>query len=94
METNWKDGRREIDIIARQGDVIVFVEVKTRSGAFYGWPEEAVGEQKIDHLADAAETYLLDKRLDMEIRFDIISIIHKEGKLDLYHIQDAFAPGA
>lgn len=92
IETNWKAERCEIDIIAREGSTIVFVEVKLRNGAQYGWPEDAVTPAKQRNIADAAETYLEIKKLDMEIRFDIVSIIMKDGKPEIYHIRDAFAP--
>ncbi|MDQ3071958.1 MAG: YraN family protein [Bacteroidota bacterium] len=92
LARNWKDERCEIDIIARKDGVIVFVEVKTRTGARYGWPEDAVSPAKQEKIANAAEAFLIEKGLDTEIRFDIISVIQAGDKPKIYHIQDAFAP--
>lgn len=92
LQRNWKADRCEIDIIARQGDIIVFVEVKARSNAVYGWPEDAVSEAKQENIANAAEAFLLAHNMDNEIRFDIVSVISAEKGAQVYHIQDAFAP--
>jgi putative endonuclease len=90
LERNWSSERTEIDIIAQKEEVVIFVEVKTRTGDFYGLPEDAVDEAKEENILDAAEAYLEIKDLDNEIRFDIISIILKSGKHEVYHIIDAF----
>jgi putative endonuclease len=92
MHRNWKANRLEIDIIARQGDLIVFVEVKARSYSGFGWPEEAVNKAKQQRIANAAEAFLLAHNMDNEIRFDIVSILSNEKGTEVYHIQDAFAP--
>jgi putative endonuclease len=92
LDINWKYERCEIDIIAEKKGLIVFVEVKTRSGANYGWPEEAVNPAKQKNIAKAADAYLEEKNLDKEIRFDIISVIFRPSKTDIYHIEDAFIP--
>ena len=66
VETNKRFSRFcEIDIIAKQKDTLVFVEVKTRSSADFGYPEEAVTETKIEHLLEASESYLLE-HLDVQ----------------------------
>jgi putative endonuclease len=94
LETNYKGDRCELDIIAREGDIIVFVEVKTRSGTTHGFPEEAVGAVKQENIGRAAETYLINHRLENEIRFDVISIVTSKNKApEIYHIPDAFIPG-
>ncbi len=93
LDINWRGERCEIDIIARDKDTIVFVEVKARTHAAYGWPEEAVTPAKQRNITDAAELYLEEKNLDTEIRFDIISVLDNNGNPQVYHIRDAFAPG-
>ena len=92
LATNWKGERCEIDIIAREKGTIVFIEVKARSSAAYGWPEDAVTPAKQRNITDAAEMYLEENNLDTEIRFDIISIHDKNGQPQVYHIIDSFAP--
>jgi Predicted endonuclease distantly related to archaeal Holliday junction resolvase len=90
LETNWRSGKKEIDIIARKDDVIVFVEVKTRSSIRFGMPEESVTPAKAEHIVQAAMHYLENKTFK-DIRFDIISILIKKNKEpEIFHIKDAF----
>ncbi|MFN4298670.1 MAG: YraN family protein [Thermaurantimonas sp.] len=74
LERNWRWDKAEVDIISRDGDFLVFTEVKTRTG--YPVPEayETLDEYKIAHYADAAEAYLEWKDLDLEVRFDFIVV--------------------
>ena len=90
LETNWRHDHDEIDIIARDKEELVMVEVKTRSTDYFGDPEEAVTPEKARRLIRAAEAYAEINDLDMDIRFDIISVILKNGKASLRHIEDAF----
>lgn len=93
LERNWRSGHSEIDLIARKGDIIVFVEVKTRKNADFGFPEDRVDAAKERFLARGAHDYLENNGLDNEIRFDIISIIKAAGQVpEIYHIPDAFFP--
>jgi putative endonuclease len=92
LETNWRCDKDEIDIIAMDGDELVIVEVKTRSTDFYGKPEDAVGYYKENFLIRATEAYLEEKDLDIDSRFDIISIILTKNKTKITHIEDAFYP--
>jgi putative endonuclease len=71
----------EIDIIARQGPVTVFVEVKTRRSTKYGWPEEAVQTQKQARLIASAEAYLqANPDLEGDWRIDVIAIQLERGR--------------
>jgi putative endonuclease len=90
LERNWVFDKAEIDIIAQKDEEIVFVEVKTRSGDYFGFPEEAVNNSKEENILRAADAYLEEKELDNEIRFDVIAIIFKAGKPEISHIIDAF----
>lgn len=90
---NYRYGRSEIDIIAQDGDVIVFVEVKIRETDVYGLPEEAVSTSKMNKLAEGAEGYLLENDIHAECRYDIISIIKNQYKTEIKHFVDAFWPG-
>jgi putative endonuclease len=90
LETNFRLEKDEIDIIAKDGEILVFVEVKTRSTSNYGEPEIAVGDKKVEFLLRAAENYLISKNLTVEIRFDIISIVLNSTKNKIRHIEDAF----
>ena len=84
--------RGEIDIIAHDGDTLVFVEVKTRKSTRFSQPEESVTPSKRKQLRRVAQGYLLRNHIrDMECRFDVLSLTYDE--LDGYsinHIKDAF----
>lgn len=90
LEENWRCGKLEVDLITDDGELICFVEVKTRSTEAYGKPEEAVDEKKELALINAAEIYLQNTNLDVEVRFDIVSIIINNGNASVKHIEDAF----
>lgn len=82
METNYRCHIGEIDIVARQGAYLVFIEVKTRASARYGLPMEAVDEQKQCKLLLLAQYYQKYKNLlDMPIRFDVVQILGEEIEL-------------
>ena len=91
LHKNWRSGRKEIDIIAMDGHLLVFVEVKTRHSFDFGFPEEAVNLQKQSHMKMAAEAFA-DTYTDFEsVRFDIISILlKKDAEDEILHFEDAF----
>ncbi len=89
LETNWRHEKQEVDIIAKDKDELVIVEVKTRSTAFFGAPEDAVTPAKATRLIEAAEAYAELHNLDMDIRFDIVSIV-MDKEISMNHIKDAF----
>jgi putative endonuclease len=94
LERNWRFRHIEVDIIARKGDQLVIAEVKARSGNSYGEPYVAVDVRKQRSLIFAAERYIFSHNLDVDVRFDIISIIIGQGRTSLEHIKEAFHPVA
>lgn len=92
LHRNWKAGRKEVDIIAERGGVVVFAEVKTRSSKFFGMPEEAVGWKKEEHLRKVAERWLERHGSGVrDIRFDILSIFALPGcDPEILHLEDVF----
>ena len=90
LEKNWRCGKLEVDIITDDGEKIVFVEVKTRATEAFGNPEESVDEDKQKAMINAAYIYLRRINLDVEVQFDIISIILNDQETKVNHIQDAF----
>ena len=90
LERNWRSGHKEIDIIALDGDTLVAVEVKTRKSNTYGEPDIAVGAMKQQMLIWAADAYVRYKNLDVEVRFDIVSIVITDTGEHIEHIEDAF----
>ena len=92
VETNWRHDKDEIDMIAMEGNELVIVEVKARSGIRYEHPSEAVTNSKIKRIVEAAEGYILDKNWEGETRFDVITVIFFEQKFELEHFKEAFYP--
>ena len=90
LETNYVFEKAEIDIIARNANFLVIVEVKTRSSLDFGLPQEAVKPRKIQLLVKAVNQYVEVHDLDVEVRFDIIAIHKLQGKFELEHLEDAF----
>jgi putative endonuclease len=90
LEKNWRYIRAEIDIMFVQDETLVLTEVKTRSSSAYGNPEEFISNKKLALYLDAAEEYLKQKKMNYEIRFDIISIVFYFNKPIIKHIEDAF----
>jgi len=90
LERNWTHGHKEIDLICRQGETTVFVEVKTRRSTRMGLPEESVSAKKVEAVTAAAEEYLL-LHPSRDIRFDVIAVLLlPEKEPDILHIRDAF----
>lgn len=93
LERNWRSGHKEIDIIALYDNMLVIVEVKTRKSDEFGDPDIAVGKTKQQMLVWAADAYVRYKNLNVDVRFDIISIVFTEGgEPEIEHIEDAFIP--
>jgi putative endonuclease len=82
----------EIDLIAERGDLVVFVEVKTRRGSRYGAPAEAVTHVKRERMARAALVFLCRTQwLDRRVRFDVVEVYADGDRiLRVRHIADAF----
>jgi putative endonuclease len=94
LETNWRYQRAEIDIIAMDGPVLVFIEVKSRSDNRFNQPEDSISPRKIELIADAATRYMESINHEWEIRFDIISLVIKSEEVyGLNHFKDSFFPG-
>ena len=93
LDLNWHHGHKEIDIVARQGNEIVVVEVKTRAENYAEEPWEAVTSSKIRNIVEVADAWLRIHKVDLEARFDVISILlKKDGSYSLEHFEGAFLP--
>ena len=94
LEINWRFQRAEVDIIAMKNDILVFIEVKTRTSNRWGNPEDSISPKKQSFIADAASQYMEQINHQWEVRFDVISIIiHDSHNYRLKHYPDAFFPG-
>lgn len=93
LARNWRCRDGELDIVARDGDAVVFVEVKARSSADFGMPAEAVGALKARRIRGLACRWLVENRPPdaQELRFDVVSVVRRRGAApELVHLRDAF----
>jgi len=91
LERNWRCPLGEIDIVAREGDALVFCEVKTRSGPVWGRPDEAVDERKLSRLRRTALRWLAAHGVGWcDVRVDLISVTWPpDGEARLQHLRGA-----
>jgi len=89
LDTNWRSRPGEIDLVMKDGEEIVFVEVKTRRGLGFGYPEEAINDKKIASLVEVCEKYINEKGIDLDWRLDVVAVIgdEKTGAQNIEHIQ-------
>lgn len=94
IAVNWHEKKFEIDIIAQDQNQLVFVEVKTRATDYFGSPVEAVTPAKQKHLLEGANYYIEKHDIDLDCRFDVVSIIKNNIEQKVELIKDAFYPEA
>ena len=90
---DWREGHRDIDIVAVDADQLVVVEVKTRRSGSFMPPELAVDARKMRNLAIAATKFAAMYRIDFPLRFDIVAVTGTtDADFTINHIEDAFTP--
>jgi len=92
LARNWRCREGELDVVARDGRQLVFVEVKTRSGLRFGQPAEAVTARKALRIRGLAQRWLTEARPPYapELRFDVISVLRTAGLPEVLHLRGAF----
>ena len=90
VDRNYRYQRAEIDIIAQKQGLLVFTEVKARSNDRFGHPEDFVTSNQQALIHAAAEEYIMTHDWDTAIRFDIIAVFKRHGRVQLTHFEDAF----
>jgi len=91
LDRNYIFDHGEVDVVARDGDVLVFVEVKLRRNSRFGSPEEAVTPAKQDLIRRTAEGYVQEKKLNnVSCRFDVVAINVERGVKRFVHYKNAF----
>ena len=91
LERNYYIRGGELDIIASDGEMLVFVEVRSKTNTVFGTPEETISPQKQRFLYRAAEQYLLNKGLTEAVcRFDVVSVLFQDGQTKITWYEDAF----
>jgi len=91
LHGNWRSGKKEIDIIALKNNVLVIVEIKTRTNFDFGFPEEAVNRKKQSFLKSAAAVFIDANPQYLQIQFDIVSILlDGDNVKEIVHFEEAF----
>ena len=87
---SWKKG--ELDLICKKNKLLVIVEVKTRQTAIFGEPYQAVSRKKQQQIIKVANAFITQRNIDLEVRFDVISIVINSHRKNVEHIENAFIP--
>ena len=91
INTNWRSGNKEIDIIAEDNGVFVFVEVKTRKSVSFSYPEEFISTRQKNNLRTAGVNYYNINCLSGAYRFDVVSIVFRHNAIkEIQHFENAF----
>jgi len=96
LARNYRAGRREVDVVARRGALVAFIEVKTRSGPGFGSPQAAVTRLKRREIEVVALDFLTRHiRDDVDVRFDVVAVrvYQPGGPASVEYIEDAWRPG-
>ena len=91
-QRNFRFKKFEVDIVAEKDNQLIVCEVKTRETAVIGEPYLAVTKKKQRQIIETADYYVKLKNLWIDVRFDIVSIIHNSYRTNIEHIEDAFFP--
>ncbi len=92
VATNWRCRKYEVDIIANKDNMLVFVEVKTRTPCGVSTPEDSMNRAKQKQLVEAADIYIKEHNINLEARIDLISIFIKDKKYWVKHTENAVIP--
>jgi len=89
---NWRCREGELDIVAQDTGLLVFVEVKTRSSLLFGTPAEAITPKKAARIRRLAQRWLVEVRPPYagELRFDVVSVLRTAGLPEVLHLRGAF----
>ena len=90
LKQNYRYLKAEVDLIAQIRNTVVIVEVKARTSDYFARPESAVTAKKIKLLVLAANKFIEDYNLDVDVRFDIMAMMYSNRKWTIEHIEDAF----
>ena len=90
IERNYRFDKAEVDIIAQKNNTLAIIEVKTRTTADFGNPQDFVKPKQIQRLVKAVNEYVIVNELDVEVRFDIMAIVKQGKSFKIEHLKDAF----
>ncbi|MCL2596124.1 MAG: YraN family protein [Paludibacter sp.] len=92
-DSNWHSHHLEIDFVAENDEMIVIVEVKTRTGNIFGEPEDFISDAKMQRILKAANNYIILNNIEKNAQIDVVSIVFlADGTYRLTHFPDAITP--
>ena len=89
-DTNYRHRKAEIDVIAQKGDILAIVEVRARSSDHIIPIADTINQKKIQRLVHCADHYVTIRKLDLDVRFDIITILKNSKDFKIEHLENAF----
>lgn len=92
IERNYHWRKAEVDVFCQKGNLLIAVEVKTRFSNTWGEPYRAVSLAKQKQIISVTNAFMQQKKIDLEVRFDILSIISNSYQQSVEHIENAFIP--
>jgi putative endonuclease len=92
LKTNWRWGKKELDIVATFRGELIVVEVKSMVGNRVNHPYDVVDQRKQRHIVRAAEGFIRVFNSHYPTRFDVIAVIYYGGQIEIEHIENAFRP--
>ena len=92
LHRNWSKYKLELDVVTEYDNRLIIVEVKTRESNYLGEPWEAVTLAKQKNIIKATNEYVAEYQIDLEVQFDVISIIYREKCKSIEHLENAFYP--
>jgi len=90
VERNYRFDKAEVDIIAKNKNILAIIEVKTRSTVDFGDPQDFLKPKQIQRIVKAVDEYVTANKLEVEVRFDIVAIVIKGKTFDIEHLENAF----
>ena len=92
-KTNWRWGKKELDLVALFRGILVIVEVKSMVGNRVNQPSEVVDGQKQRHIIQATEGFIRRYNSNRPTRFDVIAVVYRGAEVEIEHYENAFTPG-
>jgi putative endonuclease len=90
LAANWRSGRHEIDIVAQKFNFLSIIEVKTRSSNSFAYPEAFINRKKMCNLISATSEYLIQHKLNIGVRYEIVTLTKNGNTFDIEHFEEAF----
>ena len=90
LRTNFRYLKHEVDIIAEHDNLLIVIEVKTRTTRDFGDPQDFLKPSQIKSIVTTTDFFIQANTIELEVRFDVIAAIFQNGKFEIEHIEDAF----